>query len=383
MAEKLKPIRRIVTGHDKKGRSCVIYDSDAPNVNPQLNKPGSGMTDIWVFASCPVDLSGDRDDGNLPFNFEPPPLGGHLRIVQSAARPPDYNPDKDPSAVAPHPPKTGAGGTEYRGGANFFRSPIHRSKTVDYGIVLEGERVLDLDGTEIVLKPGDTVVQLGNWHAWSNPHSDSMMAFIMLGATFDHPSMKTVQMERIEKKEVAKPVRCVVTGQDENEKLVVLFDGPTPHITTDPARPGYASARIWVTDSTPARIKGVKETLNLPDTLEPPQNGSVFRIVTFPPDAAYIKNVGPKEVQAFFKSVGSLGASTYSDDAPHPYRQRTMTLDFCIVLEGDITLILDTKEVNLKKGDIVVQRGTNHVWSNRSDKPCVMVFSQHDAKFGR
>jgi quercetin dioxygenase-like cupin family protein len=380
--EKLKPIRRIVTGHDKNGKSCVIYDGHAPNVNPQLNKPGSGMTDIWVFPSCPVDLSGDRDDGNLPFNFEPPPVRGHLRLVQSAARPAGYNADKDMCAVAPHRPKTGAGGTEYRGGANFFRSPIHRSRTVDYGVLLEGERVLDLDGTEIVLKPGDTVVQLGNWHAWSNPQSDSSMAFIMMGATFDSLLTKTVLIERIEKKETAKPVRCIVTGQDENEKPVVLFDGPTPHVTTDPARPGYTSARIWVTHSTPARIKGVVETLSLADALEPPKNGSVFRIVTFPPDEVYIKNISSKEVQAFFKSVGSPGASTFSGDAPHPYRQRTMTLDLCIVLEGEITLILDTGKVNLKKGDVVVQRGTNHAWSNRTDRPCIMVISQHDGKFG-
>ena len=187
MAEKLKPIRRIVTGNDEYGRSCVIYDSDAPNVNPQPNKPGSGMTDIWVYDSCPIDISGTRDDGDLPFNFEPPPNGGHLRIVQSPARPPGYDPDKDPSAVAPHPPKTGPGGTEYRGGANAFRSPTHRSRTVDYGILLEGERVLNLDDGDIVMKPGDTIVQLGNWHAWSNPDSDTLMAFIMMGGTFEKP----------------------------------------------------------------------------------------------------------------------------------------------------------------------------------------------------
>ncbi len=378
----LKPIRRIVTGHDREGKSCVLYDGHAPNVNPQLNKPGSGMTDIWVFPSCPVDLSGDRDDGSLPFNFEPPPLGGHLRIVQSVARPPGYDADKDMSAVAFHPPKTGAGGTEYRGGANFFRSPIHRSRTVDYGIVLEGERVLELDSTEIVLKPGDTVVQLGNWHAWSNPQSDSLMAFIMMGATFADSLAKTVQIGRIERKKTAKSVRCIVTGQDENEKPVILFDGPAPNIATDPARPGYASARIWSTDSTPAKIKDIKETLDLPNTFEPLPNGSVFRVITFPPDEMYIKNVRPKEAQAFFDSVGSPGASTYSEDAPHPYRQRTITLDLCIVLEGDITLILDTGEVNLKRGDVVVQRGTNHAWSNRSDRPCVMAISQHDGKFG-
>jgi len=182
--------------------------------------------------------------------------------------------------------------------------------------------------------------------------------------------------------EKPKPVRRIVTAQDENEKAVVLFDGPTPDVRTDPARPGYASARIWVTDRTPARIKGVKETLHLPHTIEPPKNGSVFRIVTFPPDASYINKVGAQKVRAFFESMGSPGASTYSADGPHPYSQKTRTLDLCIILEGEITLILDTEEVHLTKGDVVVQRGTHHAWSNRSDKPCTIVFSQHDGKFG-
>jgi quercetin dioxygenase-like cupin family protein len=253
---------------------------------------------------------------------------------------------------------------------------------VDYGIVIEGERVLELDSTEVVLKPGDTVVQLGNWHAWSNPQSSSLMAFVMMGATFGNPPSNTFQIGGVQNKKTTKQVRCIVTGQDENEKPIVLFDGPAPNMTTDPARPGYISARIWVTDSTPARIKGVEETRSLADILQPPPNGSVFRVVTFPPDKTYLQKVGLKDVQAFFKSVGSPDASTYSDDAPHPYMQRTMTLDLCILLEGNITLILDTEEVNLKKGDVVVQRGTNHAWSNRTDKPCIMLISQHDGKFG-
>ncbi|HTP97313.1 MAG TPA: cupin domain-containing protein, partial [Burkholderiales bacterium] len=67
-------------------------------------------------------------------------------------------------------------------------------------------------------------------------------------------------------------------------------------------------------------------------------------------------------------------------EAPHPYMQRTRTLDFCLVLEGEITLVLDTAEVELKAGDTVVQRGTNHAWSNRSNRPCTIAFSSHDAR---
>jgi mannose-6-phosphate isomerase-like protein (cupin superfamily) len=176
-----------------------------------------------------------------------------------------------------------------------------------------------------------------------------------------------------------KPTRRIITVDDKDGKSVAIADGPTPDVRTDPARPGFASTRIWVTDRTPARMKGVRESLHTPHTIEPPRGGSVCRVVTFPPDANYKGKVGAQEVQAYFAAMGSPGASTYSPKAPHPYMQKTETLDFCLVLEGEITLVLDTEQVNLKAGDTVVQRGTNHAWSNRSNEPCVIAFSSHDA----
>jgi hypothetical protein len=151
-------------------------------------------------------------------------------------------------------------------------------------------------------------------------------------------------------------------------------------VRADPARPGFSSTRIWVTDRTPARMEGVRDTLGAPHTIEPPAGGSVCRVVTFPPDAAWQGKVGAKEVQAYFAAMGSPGASTYGSKAPHPYMQRTRTLDFCLVLDGEITLVLDTQEVHLEAGDTVVQRGTNHAWSNRSGRPCTIAFSSHDAR---
>ncbi len=177
-----------------------------------------------------------------------------------------------------------------------------------------------------------------------------------------------------------RPVRRIVVV-DENDKSKTLADGPSPDVRTDPAQPGFSSTRIWVSDRTPNRLKGVRESLSAPHTLEPPAGGSVCRVVTFPPDASWNGRVGAKEVQAYFAAMGSPGASTCSSSAPHPYMQKTRTLDFCLVIEGEITLVLDTAEVQLKAGETVVQRGTNHAWSNRSGKPCTVAFSSHDGKF--
>ena len=180
--------------------------------------------------------------------------------------------------------------------------------------------------------------------------------------------------------EQTNPVRRIVCV-DDNGKSKAIADGPASDVRGDPARPGYAATRIWVTDRTPARIEGITETSGMPHTLEPPAGGSVCRIVTFPPDAAFIGNVGAREVAAFFAAMGSPDASTYSATAPHPYMQKTRTLDLCLVLEGEITLVLDTEEVHLQAGDTVVQRGTNHAWSNRSGKPSTIAISMHDGKY--
>ena len=109
--------------------------------------------------------------------------------------------------------------------------------------------------------------------------------------------------------------------------------------------------------------------------------GSVLRVYNFPPDSTWQGRVGKGEVDAYFRSMGSPGASTWSSASPHPYMQKTRSLDICVVLEGEITLVLDTQEVSLAAGDIVVQRGTNHAWSNRSDRPAVVSVASHDGKY--
>ena len=145
------------------------------------------MTDIWVYQTAPAIISGRRDDGNLPFHFEPPRQGGHLRIVQSTGKPTDYDQAKDPAYKPLGPTQLRPDGVWDRSGQNLFSSPVHKSVTLDYGIVLQGERTLLLDRGNVVIKAGDVVVQLGNWHGWANVNGGSLMAFVMMGATFENP----------------------------------------------------------------------------------------------------------------------------------------------------------------------------------------------------
>jgi hypothetical protein len=190
MADGIKPIRRVVTGNDAEGRSRVLYDSAAPRVKASAFKKGTGMTDIWMFESSPAPISGERDDGDLPFHFEPPDSGGRLRIVQSDARPPVYDASKDEYITPEHPPRKTEGGTWERGRQNLYTTRTHKSETLDYGIVTSGERVLVTDGGECLLKPGDVCIQVGSWHAWSERATGSQMAFVMMAARFEDEAGK-------------------------------------------------------------------------------------------------------------------------------------------------------------------------------------------------
>src|SRR5262249_61812239 len=140
---------------------------------------------LWGTAQPPPRTPGPRAAATLPSHFDPPPAGGHLRIVQSPPKPAGYDPAQDRAAVPLHAPRQRPDGVWDRGGQNAFSSPVHKSETVDYGILLSGERVLVLDSGELTIKPGDVVVQLGNWHGWANPHAGSLMAFVMMGAKFE------------------------------------------------------------------------------------------------------------------------------------------------------------------------------------------------------
>ena len=179
------------------------------------------------------------------------------------------------------------------------------------------------------------------------------------------------------------PVRRIVVGEGEPGKPEIFSDGPSPDVRGDPARPGFGMTRIWVTEGTPAPTKGVRETLHLPHTIEPPVDGSVCRFVTIPPDASWMNTINEDKVQAFFKEVGSPDACRYTSDAPHPYMQRSATLDYVYVLEGSVHLVLDTEEVALEEGDTVVQRGASHAWSNRTNSPCTLIISSHDGSYDK
>jgi quercetin dioxygenase-like cupin family protein len=376
----LTPIRRVVTGNDERGRSKVVWDGPSPGTH-ESNFKGRGHTDFWVWRETPPPLDGEEDAGRWDDEFPGPVGGGHLRVVHWLAKTEASPPNEPYKAPEQH------GRTWDRGGGNHYnRSYMHKTKSLDYGILLSGERVMELDDCKLTLKPGDVVIDVGAWHLWDSSKMGCMMAFDMFDAEFLDGTAGTVQgndkpmraPEHLKLPAGVKPQRRIVAADREPGRSSLVLDAPSPDVRADPARPGFALQRMWVVDSAPAKL--VYETLHLPHVLIPPRNGSVLNVFTFPSDAEWQGKVGRREVAAYFQAIGASGASTYSLQAPHPYMQKTRALDFCIVLEGEIWLVLDTQEVLVKAGEFVINRGTNHAWCNRSTRPAVVAIASHDAK---
>jgi len=169
-------------------------------------------------------------------------------------------------------------------------------------------------------------------------------------------------------------VRRVVTGNDANGKAVIVCDGEALNIFRPPQRPGTVINTLWAINSLPAKLDGFRETVDRQIPIEPPLHGCSFRINEYPPEAGWIGNIDRAAAQANFTAMGAAHAADSSEKPRHPLMHRTQSLDFAIVLSGDIYLVLDESETLLKAGDTVIQCGTNHAWSNRSDKPCRMAF---------
>ncbi len=177
-------------------------------------------------------------------------------------------------------------------------------------------------------------------------------------------------------------VRRVVTGHDENGKAVVISDGLAPAVHTNPLRPGHWSVDIWRTAATPAPVVlRASDPTPGPRKQLPPTNGTVVRIADFMPESEALRNLGPEAAKKVFAAMGNESASTFKASGRHPMMHRTETIDYAIVLSGELTLILDEEDVVLRAGDVVIQCGTSHAWSNRSDKPARIAFVLVDGKF--
>ena len=163
-------------------------------------------------------------------------------------------------------------------------------------------------------------------------------------------------------------IRRVVTGHDDSGKSVFIYDGDAGAVKEMESMPGLALTDLWQTNGAPADNGGNADAADRPVVLEPPANGTIFRIVEFPPDSTWRDSADAADA---FDSIGAGHAPVAGSD--DPMMHKTSTVDYLIVLKGEIWAILDDSEKCLKPGDVMIQRGTNHSWSVRTDEPCLLA----------
>ncbi|WP_417318727.1 cupin domain-containing protein [Emcibacter sp.] len=180
-----------------------------------------------------------------------------------------------------------------------------------------------------------------------------------------------------------KTVRRIVTGHDSAGKAIIQEDGAPPRIQRIGGELGPVFYEIWNTRATPAPIDPASgEPAEDGIILSPPRNGTRIRVLDIPPDDKKLNSLSPEERMAHFAEIGAAGAVADGGASDrHAFMHRTETIDYGIVLEGELVLIMDEGETTVRAGDIVIQRGTNHGWANRSDRNCRIVFILIDGEY--
>jgi hypothetical protein len=171
-------------------------------------------------------------------------------------------------------------------------------------------------------------------------------------------------------------IRRVVTGDDANGKSRIVEDAPATTIKTVAERPGYRAVNVWRTTDSPCSIDDV-DTVKEHRGILPPKNGTILRIIDFPPE--------PKDPAELKRHLHATFGGIYADaahdkNARHPGMHTTDTVDYAIVLEGEIWSVMDEGETLLRAGDVLIQRGTNHAWANRSQKTARIAFVLMDGR---
>ncbi|MEN9888383.1 MAG: hypothetical protein RL559_420 [Pseudomonadota bacterium] len=177
------------------------------------------------------------------------------------------------------------------------------------------------------------------------------------------------------------PIHRVVTGHTPEGQAVVVLQGPLPKVQEIAAVPGTVFHEVWSTQGAPARVDNGPDPTTGPLMLPPPAQGTRIRFVDIPPETEAFRQQDMAQLKAAFRQIGDEQASTAHSASPHPLMHRTESVDYGVVIEGELTLVLDDSEVALRPGSVVVQRGTNHAWANRSGRVCRMLFVLVDGAY--
>lgn len=169
------------------------------------------------------------------------------------------------------------------------------------------------------------------------------------------------------------PIRRVIIAQNKENQSYVVADGyakDVNHFITGVEE--AKSINLWATNKTPPKLDDINDPTNFGLPFLPQTNGTIFRICDVPPDSLYINRLD--EIL-----LNNQKISDEQKKLKHPLMHQVDCLIYAIILEGEITLILDNAETELKAGDIIIDCGSNHAWSNHTNHICRIAFVLLDA----
>ncbi len=176
-------------------------------------------------------------------------------------------------------------------------------------------------------------------------------------------------------------MKRVITGINKDGKSIISKVDEGHFLPVTDAVPDWYAVELWNTHKMPLDENdddGIEpDNIKLP----PPVNGTAFRLVQFPPEKDMLANLDTDKSMA--ETMNEYSDESVTNDTSqkvNPMMHKTPSVDYGIVIEGNITMIMEEEEVDLEQGDVVIQRATEHAFSNRSDKPVKMLFVLVDAR---
>jgi uncharacterized cupin superfamily protein len=347
--------RRVVTGYDEQGRSVFVNDG----LPPATTEMGEMvMSTLWHVDPGPLTpLSGGDPDSQQP-DLEPPPGGFAWRVLR----------------LPPTGAAAGEGSSELDDDDRFDKSRpgMHRTDTIDLVQIVDGRIELELDDDRVELGAGDCVVQRGTWHRWKvlGDEPCTFSAVMLRSAPDGDPSHEGPGPLSSASRDPVAP-RRVVTHLDASGKSVFISDGPVANAVSFEHGAGMGFADIWQTLGPVHSPAAGGDQREYSCDLHPLGDGVSWKRVVIPPASALAGTDSAKFGEEMARRAPGMGHGGEMDP-DEPGRHRTQTIDFIQILEGEITLSLDDgASVDLAPGDCVIQRGTWHTWTNRSNAPCV------------
>jgi len=176
--------------------------------------------------------------------------------------------------------------------------------------------------------------------------------------------------------------RRIVTGHDSQGRSMVISDAPPQNIVPNPSDPDRGHINFWKTETVPASNANSEDPMaGPPCPLPPPKGGTMFRFFQIAPEkneAGLSPEERDRRMARMFEAAGASGARLSMDR--HPSMHRTDSVDYVVLLQGEVTALFDIGQVRMKPFDVLIQRGTNHGWMNNGEEPALLMAVLIDAE---